>query len=171
MPGLRDIGPLKVTLTINGKKIDFHGLTVADVFELHERFEGVRVLIEGGGAALAARLRDTPALIREIPNALYAAVAMSTGDRNDKKAEAIVARLPLSVQVAMVNAVVKSTFHEGIGPFVRAIEGITSVVTASPAPTPEKAESASAKPSPAPSLAALQVDLPSERLGRLHPVN
>jgi hypothetical protein len=170
LPGLRDIGPLTIPLEVGGTTIKFAGLSVGDIFDLSERFTVFHALVEGGTAGLVKALRDTPALLKQFPEAVCAAVAVSTGERGDKGAEAAAAALPMSVQLEMVDAMLRATFREGVGPFVQMIDRLTTITkptTTTETSTAKPSKARSAKPSPAPSLAALQVELPPERLGRI----
>lgn len=173
MPGLKDIGPLTVPLEINGVVVKFRGLSVNDLFDLSDRFEAVKALLENGRSGLIQLLTDSPALLRQFPDAVCAAIAVSTGERGDKEAEAAAAALPMSVQLQIIDAVKRATFREGVGPFVKMIESLSSTgdqpseeATTSPATTATKPRR-SPKQSRTPSPGAFTVDLDQTRLGRI----
>lgn len=164
MPGLRDIAPLKIKLTVEGVALEFKGLSVDDIFALTERFEAFRSLVESGSEGLKEKLRDSPALLREFPSAVFAGMAISTGEPGNVEAEKAAAEQGLSVQLDMLDAMMQATFREGVGPFV---EKMTEMMSRTRTIKKPSTREASAKRSQPPSAAAFHVDLPPERLGRI----
>lgn len=170
--GLSDIGPLTDSITIGKKTIDIHGLTAADIFTLMARFRIVAVLVEEGTAGLAEKLK-TENLLAQAPEAVWAAMAACTEDpeaivdpKKRAASEKAASLMPLSIQAALLNKIFKLSFREGVGPFVRDVDGITSNMIV------KEEDGALVSGSPPPSGPAdLQVDLPKRKLGRSRRAN
>lgn len=166
MVGLLDIGPLTKTITVAGKKLTLRGLTVTDVIDLMQKYEGVKTLLEQGADGLEDKL-DAPSLIATLPKAVWSIFAICTGDPGNEKAEKKAATLPLSLQVSILRGILDVTFQDGVGPFVEDLNALTGGMKEMTAAN----EKASANGSQPPSASSLQVDLPQKGRVRLHPVN
>jgi hypothetical protein len=165
MPGLRDIGPLTETVDLGGEqKLTVRGLAVSDLFTLMDRFEAVKTLIESGTQGLNEKL-EAKTLITTLPQAVWAIFAICTGTPDDKESEKVAAELPLWLQLRILRGIFKATFRDGIGPFLEMLnETLTAMTLATEA-------TVSANGSQPPSPAALQVDMPPPKRGRIHRAN
>jgi len=167
-PGLRDIGRTTVPTEIGGVTLQVRGLSARDLFELMQRFEGVRTMLESGRAEVERKISRPQTLIATLPGAVWSAMATCTGSSKENREadERAASELPLGDQVTLLNAIFEATFREGVGPFMKMIGRLTELMTPpkEDSPPPQASRNVSPQRSPA----SLHVDLGPERLGRLH---
>lgn len=162
MTGLMDIGDLTFPVRVGKVTLTVRGLTSADLVSLCIRFPGLRKLVESGAGAVASKISEgEQSLLTTLPEAVWAAMAICTGDGGNYKAEQRAATLPLSSQVSILHAILRATLTEGLGPFVAAIDDLTKSMTAVMTGEEEASPSDSQEQSPA----ALVVDLPPRKPG------
>jgi len=171
-PGLRDIGRRLVDVQIGDVTLKVRGLSARDILTLMNRFEPVRKMLEGGREEVAKTIGAENApqtLLATLPDAVFAAIAICTGSSSDRRDEdeRIASELAFGDQVAIINAIIQATFREGVGPFMVMLDQFKKMMSPVQTPAPIPAQ-ASRNVSPPRSPAALHVELPPERLGRLH---
>lgn len=162
MASLLDIGPLTEEVDIHGTKVTVNGLSAADIFRLFADFPDMGLLLKTGeGSAQDVVMQLAPELLAKI-------IAMATGAPHDKEIEAKAKMLGAADQLAILMAVQRLSFPEGLGPF---IERVTSLM--GPMPTVVLPTSKSAPNSSRPltalrssSSASLQTDTPNLAHGR-----
>jgi hypothetical protein len=171
-PGLRDIGRRLIEVQIGDVTLKVRGLTARDILDLMNRFDPVRRMLESGSTEVEKNLAGKNApqtLLTALPEAVWSAIATCTGTTRERRAEdeRIASELELGDQVTLINAIMQATFREGVGPFMQTVNQLARVMR--PAETPIAMPQSTASPSASPprSPAALYVDLPPERLGRL----
>lgn len=165
MASLLDIGPLTEEVEIRGARLTVQGLTAGHIFQLFAEFPEMRVLLEMGQAD------PKEVMLRLAPDLLGRIIAIGTGSPNDKEVEAKAKTMGASDQLAILSAVFRLSFPQGIGPFV---DSITKMVSATMTELPPDGLGDSARaamPSPAPFSASLQTDTPGMLLGRRPRVN
>jgi hypothetical protein len=94
-----------------GHQLEIRGITINDVFRLMKRFPVIQGLLSRQGMT-AANLFD------DAPESIAAVIAASCGKLGDEVAERNASRLPLSAQIAALDAIGRLTFTQGFGPFV-----------------------------------------------------
>jgi hypothetical protein len=173
-PGLRDIGRRVIDVRVGDVALQVRGLSARDILDLMQRFDPVRRLFEGGREEVAKHIAGKNApqtLIASLPDAVWSAMATCTGTTPERRDadERAASELELGDQIAIINAIFEATFREGVGPFMMTLDRLAQIMRPmqEPTTTPTQAP-ASRNVSPPRSPAALHVDLPPERLGRLH---
>ncbi|MEN6306092.1 MAG: hypothetical protein ABFD96_25425 [Armatimonadia bacterium] len=113
MVGLLDIAPVAETVSIRGSDIAVNGLSLTDIRDLLVTFPDAPALFADGVNAAA--------LLAAAPDLVAAAICLATGYKATKDEREAVKRLPAGDQVKLVNAIVKLSAPDGIGPFVELI--------------------------------------------------
>lgn len=111
MVGLLDIAPQTAFVDVGGQRVSVPGVSIQGVATLITRFPDLRSLLSGMQVD-AARLLGMGG---EIAAAIGAA---GCGYPGDAKAEASFAALNLNAQAALLEAILKQTLPDGVGPFV-----------------------------------------------------
>jgi len=170
MAGLRDIGPITSLIKIGDVELTVRGLSANNLLYLLQRFEGARALFSTNAKDMAEKLQGdaAPTLIQLLPEAVWATMAIATGTTNEAREadEKAASELTLGDQCVLLNAIMDVTFREGVGPLVRIMDRMTSVMAVK-APETEAAATPSTNVSPPRSPAAFHLELPPEKLGRI----
>jgi hypothetical protein len=162
MQTLLDIGDLTEEITVGKVKLTMRGLSAQDVFDFLVRFPALRLLFDKTSAKEKKTL-TAETMMQQAPQAIYEAIAMSTGLPKNKLKDgaAKVKSLPVGDQTKLVSKFFDLTFPDGVGPFVETLRELTSrfenLKTAS--------NGASAESSPRPSPGAFVVDMPRAKRG------
>ena len=128
MNSLLDIGPLTEEVEIRGIKITVQGLTAGHLFQLFAEFPDMRKLLQvGEGSPQTIMLQLAPDLIAKI-------IAIATGMAGNAEVEAKAKTMGASDQLAVIAAVQRLSFPDGIGPFV---ERVTQLMGSAAATLPE----------------------------------
>ncbi len=117
MPGLLDVAPSNLSVTVNGTEVSVPGVAAEGIAVLLSRFPALRALLTGRKADVSAE-----SLTSLVPEAIAAVIAAGTGSPGDADAEAIASKLPLATQLEFIDKIVDATMPEGVGPFVAAFE-------------------------------------------------
>lgn len=140
MTSLLDIGPLTEEVPVNGKSVTVYGVTPEGFFYLLGRFPALASMFGGEGA----KSLEAGALLAMAPEAVAYALAVATTDRSDyvgvkewkvdvEKAALISQNLSAHYQMAILQAALRLTFPDGIGPFIKGVEALaTSINRLSP---------------------------------------
>lgn len=133
MTSLLDIGPLTEDVSVGGKPVTVYGISPEGFFTLLSTFPELREL---------ANVRNLSGvdLVRVVPSCISKAIAISTTPRwrfsdaekwaeEVMQVESVAARLSLHNQLALLNAAIRLTFPEGVGPFVDQINLLTGAVS------------------------------------------
>ena len=165
MNSLLDIGPLTEEVEIRGIKITVQGLTAGHLFQLFAEFPDMRKLLQvGEGSPQTIMLQLAPDLIAKI-------IAIATGMAGNAEVEAKAKTMGASDQLAVIAAVQRLSFPDGIGPFV---ERVTQLMGSAAATLPEAVSLDSlnsATKSHVPFSASLQMDTPGMMRGPARRVN
>jgi len=160
MASLLDIGPLTEDVEIRGTKLTVQGLTAGHLFQLFAEFPEMRKLLQmGEGSPQEVMLQLAPDLIAKI-------IAIATGTPGNSEVEAKAKTMGASDQLAVIAAVQRLSFPDGLGPFVERVTQLmgSAVATLPGAVLPNSANST--MKSPAPFNASLQLDTPNPLSGR-----
>lgn len=125
MPSLVDIIPAVKQVKVGKEMVDVTGISAEGIAVLLRRFPSVQRIMTG----FAHQVKPEE-MARLIPEAIPAVIAAGCGSPEDKKAEAIAAKLPLSTQMDLLEAIMEVTMPEGFAPFVERLEAIGLVVAA-----------------------------------------
>ena len=120
---LTDIGAPHTKVSVGDKQVDVYGLSAENLIVLLQRFPEA-------GKWLAPGKVNMTEMIAAAPKLLSAIIATATGSPEDKESEAVASKLSIEIQLDILDAVVKLTFKDGFGPFVKRIADL-SVVAAS----------------------------------------
>lgn len=112
MISILDLLPETLPVRINDQDVEVTGVSVKGVVALFRRFPEIRTIMSGRGSELNGQ-----DVIDKLPDSVPAIIAAGCGQIDNPAAEDIVSRLPLSEQVELLEAVLKLTFKDGIGPF------------------------------------------------------
>lgn len=167
MTSLLDIGPLTETVTVAGKTINIYGVTPEGFFVLISTFPEIKQLADLKSAANAG------SLMQAAPASIAMVIALATTDRADylthaewrvalDRAAKVASRLGVHHQIAIVNAAIRMTFPEGVGPFVAEMGHLTNSVS-------EVNGQVSATTSLKPSRSGFTTDSVGMRLGKAAP--
>lgn len=132
MLSLLDIGPLTEEVTVRGKNITVYGLSPEDFFFLITSFPELRKMADVANAEAAT-------LIQVAPRSIALAIAVATTDREAFATTAeykaaldetgpVAARLSIHHQLAIINAAIRLTFPDGVGPFVKELNVLTNSI-------------------------------------------
>jgi len=128
MTSLLDIGPLTEEVEIRGTKITVQGLTAGHIFQLLSEFPDMRKMFETSTDASpqSVMLQLAPDLIARI-------ISVATGSPGDSAVEAKAKTMGAADQLAILSAVQRLSFKDGIGPFIDQISSLMGA--AMPRPT------------------------------------
>lgn len=147
---LADIADLSEDVPVGNGTVKVKGISLADALEIVTRFPKLAAM--AGGFKLAD-------VISVAPGAVAAILATATGAHGDSEAEAIASRIPIEIQMDLLEAVGKLTFKSGFGPFADRLLAMAGK-------QPIKATSTTSPPASKP---LSPTDIPSEMSGDLHP--
>ena len=165
MTSLLDIGPLTEEVKIGTKVITVRGMTPEGFFYLLSKFPEVLNLF-GGKADMASLQTAAPQSIAHV-------LAIATTDRTEfasasdwqsavEKAAAVAVNLSAYHQAALLQAALRLTFPEGVGPFTAAMETLAGSIS-------RASGRAQATTSSKRSRSGLSTDSRGMRLGRAAP--
>lgn len=128
MTSLLDIGPLTEEVEIRGTKITVQGLTAGHIFQLFSEYPDMRKLFETSTDASpqSVMLALAPELIARI-------ISIATGSPGDPAVEAKAKTMGAADQLAIVSAVQRLSFKDGIGPFIEQISSLMGAAMPMPA--------------------------------------
>jgi hypothetical protein len=132
MVSLIDVGELSETVNIRGVEVPVTGISGRGLLGLLEKFPEVRKLF----AARADEVDDT-AWAKLAPDALASVIAAGTGTPGDEAAIEVANGLPVSVQLELIEAILRLTFPDGLGPFVERMTSLAERTAKEVQPTPE----------------------------------
>jgi hypothetical protein len=165
MASLLDIGPLTEEVEVRGVTLTVQGLTAGHLFQLFSEFPDMRKMIDSKqGKPQDVMLSLAPELLAKI-------IAMATGSPHDKEAEAKAKSMGASDQVAILEAVQRMSFREGLAPFVERVTALMMPVSTKLPTIPSDNSESSTTNSPAPFSASLQMDTPGVMRGHTRRVN
>ena len=116
MAGFGDIAPAVEVVNIRGTNIRMGGVSAEDVFAVGRMFKEAAAELEKG-----VSIFDVAA---QFPDAMGALLATGYGQKGNKEVEAAARKLSVGDQAVLLEALIKATFAEGFGPFVRALEAM-----------------------------------------------
>lgn len=163
MASLLDIGPLTEEVEIRGTKITVQGLTAGHIFQLFNEFPDMRKMFETGSDASpqSVMLQLAPDLIARI-------ISVATGSPGDPAVEAKARTMGATDQLAILSAVQRLSFKDGIGPFIDQISSLMGAAMPMPTELEEKVAktySDTVKKLRSQSNASLQTDTPNMTRG------
>lgn len=138
MTGLLDIAPASEVVNVRGSEVTVSAISITDIAAILKRFPDVRKV-------LAGRNITVESLFELVPEAIIAVIAAGAGHAGNEEAEKKVASLSIDDQFALLTAIFKITFREGVGPFVARLRalgvlgdaaGATTKVPATNSPSP-----------------------------------
>lgn len=156
MTSLLDIGDLTEEVEVRGIKLTVRGLTAGHIFQLFNEFPDMRKAL------------DSKTMLDMAPELIAKIIAMALGHPRDKAIEARAMSMGAGDQIAIIAAVQRLTFTDGVGPFV---DQITRLMTSVSMPASSPPSSNSTTKLPAQSSALLQMDTPGMMPGRAHRAN
>lgn len=121
MVSLVDIARAAETVSIRGQEVEVTGIGAGAIAALLARFPELRRMFSGREPALDQLL----AMGGEIVNAIIAA---GTGAAGDRDAEAAADGLNVEEQLALLEAILRATLPNGIGPFMDKLMALGAVV-------------------------------------------
>ena len=128
MTSFIDIGPLTEKVTVRGKDYDVRGVTNEEFFELCIRFPEFNVMVNGTKKQKTEQAAAR--LFSELPAVAAAIIAACVTDKwADPAEEAAARKLPMSAQLKFLNAAIRVSFEDGIGPFVEMASGLMNMLT------------------------------------------
>lgn len=133
MTSLLDIGPLTEQVPVNGKEVTVYGVTPEGFFYLLDKFPALQKMMSGDGV-------DVDKLREVAPTSIAYAIAVATTDRSQYKVSAqwlidvqraadVAMNISAHYQMALFQAALRLTFPDGIGPFMKAVEGLASSIS------------------------------------------
>lgn len=128
MATLLDIASLSEFVKIPGKggveqELEVFGVSAEGIVMLLKRFPEIQMLMTG-------KALEGDQLATLAPPAIAAIIAAATGTTGNKKAELIASRLPLELQMEILEAVIKLTMPNGLGPFVKRLQDMAAMLGA-----------------------------------------
>lgn len=102
-------------------EIDVYGVSAEGFASLLVRFPALL-------KAFSGVTPDAASLTKIAPEAITAFIAAACGYPGDKKAEAVASKMPVSDQLNILEAAIKQTFPQGVGPFVKRLEAVGLLV-------------------------------------------
>lgn len=128
MVGLLDIAPAVASVTVRGRKVPVHGVSIGGVVQLLTRFPELKQMIGGRGGVDAAKLVASGGALAG------AIIAAGIGFPGDHDQEDAAARLPIGDQVDLLEVIIKVTLPNGVAPFVARLTAL-GVLVAGPSAT------------------------------------
>jgi hypothetical protein len=165
MASILDLGDLTEEVEIRGVKLTVQGVTAGHIFQLFASFPDMRrMLTEKEGSPQAVLLDLAPELIAKL-----IVLALDESPENREAAEAKAKKLGASDQLAILSAVQRLSFKNGVGPFVDEVNALMSASEELEIPSPISSPSTiNLRP---PSIASLQMDTPGLLRGHARHVN
>lgn len=119
MASLLDIVPETKTVTVQGKDIEVFGVSTRGIAHLIGTFPELK-------KALAGKKQDfTPErLMKLLPDCVASIIAAGCGMPGDKEAEKLADKLSASDQLDLLEAIIKLTMPDGVGPFVERLNAL-----------------------------------------------
>lgn len=130
MVGLLDIAPSVASVTVRGKKIPVHGVSIEGIVLLLSRFPQLRQMMGQRGGV------DGAALIASGGSLAGAVIAAGIGFPGDEAQEQAATRLPVTEQVDLIEAILKVTLPNGVAPFVARLTALGVLVSGRSATAP-----------------------------------
>lgn len=121
MVGLIDIAPLTEKVDVRGAKIEVYGVSAKGVAMLLGRFPELRMMMSGKEVK-ADRLMEMGG------DAVSAIIAAGIGFPGDEEQENAAARLPITAQADLLEAILRLTLPNGLGPFVEKLTALGAVL-------------------------------------------
>ena len=133
MASLLDIGPLTEEVEIRGTKITVQGLTAGHIFQLFSEFPDMRKMFETNTDASpqSVMLQLAPDLIARI-------IGIATGSPGDAEVEAKAKTMGAADQLAILSAIQRLSFKDGIGPFIDQVSSLMGAAMPMPRELEEK---------------------------------
>ena len=133
MTSLLDIGSLTEEVAIGNNKVVVYGLSPEGFFYLLQKFPMLQQLMRGGAKEVSMET------LREVaPESVAYAIAVATTSRaymNQQQWSDIVnatanvaINLPAHCQMALLNAALRLTFPEGVGPFIKGVQALADSI-------------------------------------------
>lgn len=123
MTSLLDIAPAQASVTVRGQALEVHGVSAAGIAQLLVRFPELEALLSGKDVTL-----DTKGLVAIAPRAVSVIIAAGTGHAGETEFEdAAEKNLTAGEQLEVLEAVIKLTMPEGVGPFVEKLLALVGV--------------------------------------------
>lgn len=119
MPSLTDLltaAQRSEQITVLGLTFDVRSLELGEIAQLFHRFPGLNSLMSGSF--------DQATLAQSAAPAIGALIAAGTGHGGDEAEEQAAAKLPIAIQLDLVEAIMRQTAPEGAGPFMKRLVGI-----------------------------------------------
>lgn len=119
MPSLTDLltaSQRSDQVTVLGLTFDVRSLELGEIAQLFYRFPGMSSLLSGAF--------DPTTIAQSAAPAVGALIAAGTGHGGDDVEERAAAKLPLSCQLDLVEAIVRQTAPDGAGPFLTRLVGL-----------------------------------------------
>ena len=118
---LLDIGNPSEKVSIGDQEVSVTGIAAEGCLALFIRFPELQQYLGGGGVSVSD-------LIKTAPDVIAAVIAAGTGTLGDDEAESIARKLPVEVQLDILEAIVRLTFRSGFGPFVQRIATLSAAI-------------------------------------------
>lgn len=139
MVGLLDIAQASEEVSVAGQTVAIYAVNARGIAILLKRFPELRMILTGKEV-------DQVQLIEMFPDAIAAIVAAGLGEPGNKELEARVEKLGVGEQTAIIAAIWRQTFPNGLDPFMEELErmgllgigGVSGKVRASKLPQPSK---------------------------------
>lgn len=115
MVGLLDIAPASTEVAIAGQNVAVFAINARGIALLLKRFPELRMILTGKDI-------DQSKLVELFPDALEAIIAAGLGAPGDLALEERADKLGIGDQAALIAAIWKQTFPNGVGPFMEELE-------------------------------------------------
>lgn len=116
MAGFGDIAPAVEVVNIRGTEIKMGGVSYEDIVGIGQRFKEAAAALGSGMTVF-----DFAA---QFPDAIGALLATGFGQKGNKKVEEQARGLSVGDQAVLLEALIKASFAEGFGPFVRILQAL-----------------------------------------------
>lgn len=118
MVSLLDLAPVAEKVSIRGNEIPVNGLSLTDLRDLMAAFPDAASLFAGGVNAAS--------LLAAAPDLVASAICLATGLHGSAEERDAVKRYAAGDQVKLLNAVIRLSAPDGIGPFVELVTVLAS---------------------------------------------
>lgn len=160
MTSILDIGPLTEEVEIRGVKLAVQGLTAGHLFELFTKFPDMRKVFN-------ARNENPQAVLMGLaPDLIVRVISLALGEADNAEVEAKIKTMGVADQFAIIAAVFRLSFPDGVVPFVNQVTKLLTSTTSELSGVGLKSSTNATTKSPAPFNAALQTDTLSLARGR-----
>jgi hypothetical protein len=133
MVSLLDIGPLTEEVEIRGTKITVQGLTAGHIFQLFSEFPDMRKMFETN-----TDMNPQSVMFQLAPDLIARIISTATGSPGDPAVEAKAKTMGAADQLAIISAVQRLSFKDGIGPFIDQISSLMGAAMPMPRNLEEK---------------------------------